>query len=322
MSSAALPVAAAYVADMTSDQDRARGMAWFGTAVSLGVVVGPAFGGLLSRSSLHVNWRFGHLLVDGFSIPFFVAAILGLVALVAAMRWLPESLVSHTSPSSPHNNQHRGDWLVLLKTLLPLLALAFAAQFALAIFEGTFPLYAQAVLKYGPVQIGMVFVVCGLVMSVVQTGASTLLTGRVSERWQIGAGFAIMGTGIALLATARTTISVFAFVGLMSSGLAIVTPHLTVLVSTNGGKAAGAALGIQTAASSLGQAGGPVLGSALFVWRIGAPFWFAGASMAAIALAIAWKVITDGRAPSRPVRHRTLRSVSPMAERVARSHFR
>ncbi len=67
LSSAALPVATAYVADMTSDQDRARGMAWFGAAVSLGVVVGPAFGGLLSRSSLHVNWRFGHLLVDGFS---------------------------------------------------------------------------------------------------------------------------------------------------------------------------------------------------------------------------------------------------------------
>ena len=152
--------------------------------------------------------------------------------------------------------------------------------------------------------------------------ASMVLAGRVSERWQIGAGFAIMGTGIALLATARTTISVFAAVGLTSSGLAIVSPNLSALISKGGGKAAGAALGIQSAASSLGQAAGPVLGSALFVWRIGAPFWFAGASMAAIALAIARKGITDGSAPSCPPRHRTLCSVSPMAERVARSHSR
>ncbi len=43
LSSAALPVAAAYVADMTTEQDRGRGMASLGTATSLGFVVGPEY---------------------------------------------------------------------------------------------------------------------------------------------------------------------------------------------------------------------------------------------------------------------------------------
>lgn len=92
LSSATLPVSAAYVADATTDSERGRGMAWLGSTSSMGFVVGPALGGILVRPDLHVSARFGHLLIDGISIPFFVAALLGLFTLVAAMRWLPESL--------------------------------------------------------------------------------------------------------------------------------------------------------------------------------------------------------------------------------------
>lgn len=73
LSSATLPVSAAYIADTTTDKERGRGMAWLGTAVSLGVVVGPALGGLLSRQDWHLNWRIGHFRVDSFSVPFFAA---------------------------------------------------------------------------------------------------------------------------------------------------------------------------------------------------------------------------------------------------------
>ncbi len=44
-----LVAAGASVADLTSEADRVRGMAWFGTAVSLGFVAGPVLGGFLSR---------------------------------------------------------------------------------------------------------------------------------------------------------------------------------------------------------------------------------------------------------------------------------
>ena len=58
------------------------------------------------------------------------------------------------------------------KSLSPLLALTLAGQFALTIFEGTFALYAQAKFNYGPAEVGYVFVVCGLVMTVFQAERS------------------------------------------------------------------------------------------------------------------------------------------------------
>lgn len=47
-----------------------------------------ALGGVLSRRDWHVNWSAGHFKVDGFSTPFFAAALLGLLTLLAALRWL------------------------------------------------------------------------------------------------------------------------------------------------------------------------------------------------------------------------------------------
>ena len=290
LSSATLPVSAAYVADMTTDKERGRGMAWLGTAVSLGVVVGPALGGMLSRRDLHLNLRFGHFMVDSFSIPFFTAALLGLLTLCAAIRWLPESLASAEARAA--DEEMRTDWRTLVKSLRPLLALALAGQFALTIFEATFALYAQAKFNYGPVEVGYIFVVCGLVMTVFQAGAVGFLAGRISEIYQIGAGFALMGTGIALLATARTTFFVFAFVALLALGMAFIAPNLAALISKRGGEQrAGASLGILNAANSLGQAGGPLLGGVLFIWQVNAPYLLSGALLVSLALVIGWKAL-------------------------------
>ena len=290
LSAATLPVSAAYVADMTTEKERGRGMAWLGTAVSLGVVVGPALGGLLSRRDWHFNLRVGHLMVDSFSIPFFTAAFVGLLTLFAALRWLPESLPSVVARGV--NKELKPDWRKLIKDLRPLLALAFAGQLALSIFEGTFALFAQAKFNFGPVGVGSIFVVCGLVMTVFQAGAVGFLAGRIGEIYQIGAGFAFMGTGIALLATARTMFFVFAFVALLALGMAFIAPNLAALISKRGGQRhAGMALGVQNAANSLGQAGGPLLGGALFVWQMNAPYLLSGALLIALALVIAWKAL-------------------------------
>ncbi len=296
LSSATLPVSAAYVVDMTTKEERSRGMAWLGTAVSLGVVVGPALGGLLSRRDWHFNWSTGHFRVDSFSVPFFAAAFLGLLTLLAALRWLPESMpntsAQNTNADKDLSEKTKVEWRTLLKTLSPLLALTLAGQFALTIFEGTFALFAQKKFSFGPAEVGYVFVVCGLVMTIFQAGAVSFLAGKISELVQIGAGFALMGTGIALLATARTKLLVFAFVALLSFGMAFIAPNLSALVSKRGGeRQAGASLGIQNAANSLGQSVGPLLGGVLFIWQINAPYLLSGVLLIALALSIAWKVV-------------------------------
>lgn len=292
LSSATLPVSAAYVADATTEGERGRGMAWLGTATSLGFVVGPALGGLLARRDLHVTARYGHLKIDGFSIPFFAAAGLGLVTLAAAIRWLPESL-----PASAHRSgSAEPDLRTLVRSLSPLLGLALVAQFALAMFEATFALHAQAVLNYGPAEVGAVFVVCGLVMAVFQLGASGFLAGRIGAMGQIGMGLALMGTSLAVLMMPRRMFSVLAVVGVLALGMALIAPNLAALISTRGGsRRAGTALGAQNAANSLGQASGPLVGGALFIWQMNAPYLISGGVLVGIALVIGWKALAGRR---------------------------
>lgn len=300
LSAATLPVSAAYVVDMTTKEERSRGMAWLGTAASLGVVVGPALGGLLSKRDWHFYWDAGHFKMDSFSTPFFAAAFLGLLALLAALRWLPESLpqtsAQQTNPSKDATEQINTNWPTLVKNLLPLLSLTLAGQFALTMFEGTFALFAQAKFGFGPAKVGYVFVVCGLVMTVFQAGAVGFLAGKISEVVQIGVGFALMGTGIALLSMAKTEVFVFAFVALLALGMAFIAPNLSALVSKRGGEQqAGASLGIQNAANNLGQAGGPILGGVLFLWQPNAPYLLSGALLITLALGIAWKTVANRR---------------------------
>lgn len=137
LSSAILPAAASYVTDITTPEARARGMAWLGSAVSLGVVVGPALGGVLVGGDLDwrlLGWR---SVVPSFSIPFLASAALSLLALGGALRWLPES--------RPIRNAQPREEAVSLREMVArtdlgrLLALGIAAQLGLAMFETTSP---------------------------------------------------------------------------------------------------------------------------------------------------------------------------------------
>jgi len=285
LSSATLPVAAAYVADMTTEQKRGRGMAWLGTAVSLGFVVGPALGGTLSRRDIHLFARCGPFMIDSFSVPFFAAAILGMLTLVAAIRWLPESLSANVK--SVADDETATDWRKLAVGLGPLLGLALLGQFGLAIFEGTIALYAQAKFNYGPGEVGAIFVVCGLVMTVFQVGAASLLAGRIREIYQIGAGLGLMGISLGLMVIEHEAFLIFAFVALLALGMSLVSPNLAALISKGGGsRRTGIALGAQNASNSLGQASGPLLGGALFVWKMNAPYLLTGSLLVTVALTI------------------------------------
>jgi len=288
LTSAMLPAATAYVADITTERDRNRGMAWLGTAVSLGVVAGPALGGLTTRQEINFTISDQQFRIDGFSLPFFAAALLAGIALLIAFRWLPESLHLQSTPASRRHPQ-RIRWQSANRALRRLLALTIAGQFGLAIFEATFALYGQETLKYGPVEIGIAFMVCGLVMAVFQVIAVSYLSKYINAILQVALGFSLMGIGITLLLIARTMPLVLGSVGLLSFGMALVSPNLTALIANRGGEHEGAILGLQSSASSLGQFGGPLFGGILFAWQAEAPYLVAGVFLVGLGLAIGWQ---------------------------------
>jgi len=286
LSSAMLPAATAYVSDLTTERDRAKGMAWLGTAVSLGVIAGPAFGGLTAREDLHFTFGLFDLKVEKYAPPFFLAAVLMFLTLLVALRWLPESL--SLRPTTVLTDQSALNWRRIGKPLLLLLSLATIAQFGLTLFEAVFALYAQERMGYSPIQTGVAFMVCGSVMTVFQIIAVSYLSRYMSAIAQVALGFALMGSGIFLLLLARSLPIVLGVVGILAFGMALITPNLAALISERGSQYTGAVLGIQNAANSLGQIGGSVLGGILFAWQVSAPYSFAGIFLIGTGLVLAW----------------------------------
>jgi DHA1 family multidrug resistance protein-like MFS transporter len=295
LSAAMFPAVTAYVADLTSEDERSRGMAWEGTAVSLGVMFGPAFGGLLAGGDLQLGMGPDPLIIPAFSLPFFAAALLASLTLPVVILWLPETLPSAYGFTPA--KQSADGWRDLGIQLWPLLALALAAQFGLAMFEATFALHAREMLAYGPARVGAIFTICALVMAVFQGGAVAYLAPRMRAGYQIAAGFVLLGVALAILLWARGMTLVLTIVGLLALGMALITPNLTALASTGQKQQTGAALGLRNAANSLGQAAGAGLGGLLFALQMTAAYSITGAILVAIGIASA-RVVQRGNVAS------------------------
>ncbi|MDQ2947128.1 MAG: MFS transporter, partial [Acidobacteriota bacterium] len=281
-SSAMFPAATAYVADETTEDERSRGMAWQGTAISLGVVFGPAFGGLLARTDLQLHVGSDRFTIPAFSVPFFAAGLLALLTLPLIIRWLPESLPSCSTFAPDKRFTNR--WRVLALQLWPLLALALAVQFGLAMFEATFALHAKEMLGYGPAGVGAVFIVCGSVMAVFQGGVVGYLSRRMSAGHQVAVGFVLVGIDLAVLLFARSTPLVLTIVGFLALGISLIAPNLSALASKGQKQQTGAALGLRNSANSLGQAAGAALGGLLFALNMRAAYSITGALLVVIGI--------------------------------------
>ena len=292
LSSAIFPAAAAYVADSTTDAERSRGMAWFGTASSLGAVLGPALGGALARTGWELRAGGGAVLISSFAIPFLAAAVLALASLVSAIVWLPESHPgdADTGLIDVRRIARSPSVVAAIRgtTLHALLALSLAGQFGLALFEATFALFAMRMWGYGPGQVGAAFMVCGVVMAVAQLGVASSFAQRVGGLSQVAAGFALIGVSLGALGLARGGGAVLVTISLLAFGVALISPNVAALISLRGGSRTGAALGAQSTANGLGQTGGTILGGVLFAWQMHAPFALASVLLVPIGGLVLW----------------------------------
>lgn len=280
VAAAALIVSAtAYVTEQTSDKGRARGMAWFGTSVSLGLIAGPAMAGVLSQPGIDIGA--GPLRIDGYSIPFIFSAALTLTILsYARTRLAPMPTSTNLTVEA---GTREGDGVPRLRTLLGLVT---AAQYGLAIFEGTFVLYARDRLSLSAGQTSAAFVVCGVVMAL-QVPASALMSKVAGPLSQVAVGFALMGFGISALLTTRSYPVVLGMIAILAAGAALVIPNLSALVTIGNRASTSVALGWKSSASSLGQFLGPVVGGSLIAKHADLPFLMAGVLLTGVGVGIA-----------------------------------
>ena len=263
--------ATAMVADLTREEDRVRGMGWFGAAVSLGVVAGPLLGGALNRAgTTHV----AGLRIDGYSLPFLAAAGLALAALVAALVFVPDTW-ERTAP-----DQRDPGWRWQVGRAGPLLGLVGAAQFGLSLFEGTFVLYARSRYAFDAAQTTAAFLICGAVMAALQLAVVGPLARLVRPTIQASAGFVLMGVGVGGLILVRSFAAVLVCIAVLAAGTALVVPSLSALVvNSQSQQHFAAALGLKSSAASTGQFLGPLIGGALLAWQASSPYLLAAATL-------------------------------------------
>jgi DHA1 family multidrug resistance protein-like MFS transporter len=279
LSAATMPTTMAYVSDSTSKQDRGGGMGVLGAAMGLGMVFGPALGGLLGGQSL--------------STPFFLTAGVCLLTLLLVVLFLPESLPAEARRQETKRRgpaaQIRELGQALFGPLGVLLFMAFLVSFGLTNFQGIFGYYALKELGYGTEEVGWILTVVGIVAALSQ-GA---LTGPLTRRW--GEAAVIKGTLLAsavtfaLLLTAHNLATVLLTTGLFALPNALLRPAIIALTSKHAEARQGTAMGLNNSFNSLGRVVGPIWAGFAFDLDTSLPYLSGAAIMFAGFLAsLAW----------------------------------
>lgn len=248
-------VAMAYVADITSHEERTKSMGFVGMSIGLGFIFGPALGGLLSSWSL--------------TLPFWVSAGACTAVFAGTLLVLPESLDKSVQPAE---HSHSSRWKAFSGLLRYLYILTFVVSVSLAGLESTFQYFEMEVFQVTSSQIGLMFMFSGFADALVQGGLIRPIAKRKWEKQAIGTGlfFSVMGFIMILQCagfwTATVALTIF------SMGNAMVRPCVSSLLTqrTTGGQ--GITTGLNSSMDSLGRIAGPLLGTSLFGWKSGAPY--------------------------------------------------
>ena len=259
-----ISVAQAYIADVTSKEDRVRGMGLIGAAFGLGMVIGPALGGGLS--------------LLGPRVPEFFAAGLCFVNFLMAAYRLPESLPASRrqrttfrhplAPSALREALGRPGAAVLMSVF-------FLTTLGFAILEGTLSLAAERRFAFSRAQVGQMWAYMGLVAVVIQGWAVGRLARRVPERSLVAAGAATLAVGFAWIPFTAGPVALLAALALVVVGHGLTGPSLSSLISktveepVQHGIALGLAQSLSAGARAIGPAGGGLAFDAL---GVGAPF--------------------------------------------------
>jgi DHA1 family multidrug resistance protein-like MFS transporter len=272
-SSSVIPVSNAYLSDLTNSKQRRKILAWSGVAVSAGVIAGPMIGGYLAQTNLHFNNRLGHLLLDKFSVPFLAVALLGIVALVVVVLWLKKPKKQYTN-----NPQGKRKMMGMLANpvFLRLLLLSLVIQLAVTLFETVFSVYAKDILVFDPAQVGLGFMLCGLIMAILQPVFASFDENFLPMRLQLITGFLLAAASMGIFTLMTTDFYVFTMIIIFAAGAAMVTPNLIASISFIDENNTGTYLSTQTSTNSIGQVLGPLLGMWIYSFGSSWPFLIIG----------------------------------------------
>jgi MFS transporter, DHA1 family, tetracycline resistance protein len=275
-----IAAAQAYIADVTTPENRAKGMGLIGAAFGLGFIIGPALGGWLAGADpAHAD----------LSTPAWVAAGLSATALVGVLLLLKESLPPERRGAGDRSGRLAAIAEALRRPVLSRLILTFfLVILAFSGMESTFALWAMRQFQWGPRQVAYVFAYVGLLSALLQGGLIGRLAARFGEDRLLVAGLVVIGGGLLVLPFPHELALLTVALTALALGMGLVQPSLNSLISRRAGSGEqGRVLGVSQSVASLARVLGPAIAGVLFA-GLGrdSPFLW-GAILIAGALALA-----------------------------------
>jgi DHA1 family tetracycline resistance protein-like MFS transporter len=248
-----ISTASAYMADITSPADRAKGMGLIGAAFGLGFIFGPAIGGLLIP--------YGH------EWPSLVAGMICLANFGLAIFLLPEPLSEQTLRAA---NRRRFDWNLFKRSLIskslviPMVAF-FLVTFAFVQLEITFGLFVLDRFFFSEQDAGFLLAFLGVMMALVQGVLLGPLVKRFKEVSLVFWGSLFAAVGLAVVATSFVNLQLYLGLVMLAVGYSLMNPCLSSIVS----KAApaeklGSTMGIYQSWSSMARVLAPLIAGGLY----------------------------------------------------------
>jgi DHA1 family tetracycline resistance protein-like MFS transporter len=272
-------LARAYIADITDEENRAKGLGLIGAAFGTGFIIGPALGGTLS------NWPYVTHIVEGvglsrFAVPAFAALALSALNLIGVALWLPESL----TPERRAKLKDRERSILPIRALRealnrprvrPLLQTRFFYRLAFTMFTANFALYTRYRFGLTDQATSYILTYVGVLVVLVQGFIVGWLVDRFPEKRIIVTGVGVLAVallGWALAPNVGLLLAVLALLPLSGGTLNTVTN--SALTKAVREEDVGGTLGLSTSLDSLTQILAPIIGGLLIdeigAWAVGA----------------------------------------------------
>ncbi|SFE72148.1 MFS transporter [Alteribacillus iranensis] len=256
LSSANMPTVQAYAADITTEENRGKGMGIIGAAVGLGFVFGPAIGGIFSRTSL--------------SLPFLVAGVSSLITFLLVTFVLKESLSEEAKGTS--SDSKTPSLKMLSGSISILYFLQLFVSISLAGLEATFAYFAAQQAGLGTVELGYIFMIMGFAGALVQGGLVGRMTKKFGEGAVIQIGILVSAIGFGLILFVDNFATAAVFLSIFGIGNGVIRPSVSALITKTTTSGYGRATGLLSSFDSLGRIIGPPVGGWLFSIAVGLPY--------------------------------------------------
>ncbi len=275
--------AQAYIADITTPEERSGAMGLIGAAFGLGFIFGPAIGGLLSG-------RYGY------SAPFYFASALAVLNAIWIFFRLPESLDaehrSHPAQRQPIRDVLQHSNRQILTTVI---AIYFFLITGFSIMTALYALFMDHRFGFDAKHTGYVFAGIGVIGVIIQGGMIRHMVKKYGERKLAAFGAILLALSLFALAVSKELGGITALLA-ASAGLAIgnsfLTPTLNGLLSRSVDKRwQGRALGLMQSSGSLGRAVGPAIGGWVATFDISSRYGRTPFTLSGLLLLVAFVLV-------------------------------